>query len=219
MNDDLLNKLLNNLIEINKEIQIHNSIQFCKNNRNTSFCHNVINPDKEEEWKQFYTGNNYKNLFAKGRDRFDTLTHLLSDDPILYFKKKEVKPSNNHEEELLNDIKYKLNDNYNNNPYVYFYIISALIIIFQVFGDGNHRTAQKLMTIIMGYNKINETKINDILKYNDYDVITNNPIEKMYEIIDRIIDIANQNIGGKKRKKTKRKRKHKRRQKSKKIKN
>ena len=218
-----INQLLDDLIKFNTQIQINNSMHICKNNPSTDFCRQVKNPDNHSEWFDFYTNKNNKNLFSKGRERLNTWIHLLSDNPTLYFTK-EVIPSNPYEEGLMNEMLGKINHNKNNNPYVYFFIMSALIIIFQVFGDGNHRTAQHLMEY-MKYKKISKVQaeiIDDILEKNDYINISDNPIEKMHEIIYRLVDIATQMSGGIKKKKINRKsikskNKYRKRRKSRKV--
>ena len=110
------------------------------------------------------------------------------------------------------------------SEYKYF-ILAGLIVIFQVFGDANHRTAKHFYKETTGKSiSLNqETKINNLLSNYDYYGITNDPIIKMYEIVNELYRIASSISGGKTKNKHKNKNKNKVKQiskiKLKKIKN
>jgi len=188
MND--INLLMKNLINFNKDIQIKERIKLCNNNPSSHLCRNV-NFNNYDEWYYYFDINNNKNLFSKGLERFETWKRLLKEPPQLYFSK-IIMPQIPSEELILTTLINKLIHLKENKPNVYFFILASLIIIFQVFGDGNHRTAQHFMKI-MGFSEITLTQmtsINRLISLNEYYSINMSPITKMTVLIDQLINIS-----------------------------
>jgi len=191
-----MDEIINKIIEYNKEIQILTSIDLCNNTLRTPrpcICSNVTE-NNYDEWNKYYTIENNKNLFSKGYERLNTWIHLFNDKPILYFTKK-IFPKTQEEKYLFTELMNKLNYIRKNKKVEYLFILSALIIIFQVFGDGNHRTAKYFMKINGGnISKKQEEMINNILRVNDYFTISNNSIEQMNNIINQLVNISRVSI-------------------------
>jgi hypothetical protein len=178
------------LIGYNIDIQINTMIELCKDNPSLQLCRNVVS-NTYENWYTYFTKDNNKNLFSKGFERLDTWKQLFKYIPSVYFSK-EIIPKTPQDIEAINKIINKLTYLKNNNKFIYFFIFSSLIIIFQVFGNGNHRTAQYFMKSNQQCN-ISEKqmkRINLLLNCNDYYVVKNNPIQEMSKLITSLIKIA-----------------------------
>jgi hypothetical protein len=218
---DEINLIIDNLINYNKDLQIDTMIKLCNTNPSSHLCRNITD-NNYSEWKRFFTIDNNKNLFSKGTERLDTWKHLMLDNSSLFFSK--VITPNSTDEELMKDITSKLIYLKENKIYSYYFIFASLIIIFQVFGDGNHRTAQYFMKIMRApeISMRQMREINNLLYRNDYYIIIESPIKRMNYIINEIISISELHGGQKKKyKKIKRKTKNKKKpskQKSKKLK-
>jgi hypothetical protein len=186
--------IINDITNYNKEQQISTLIELCKNNSNTQLCSYVVQ-NKYDNWFNYLSENNNQRLFSKGMDRLQTWVKLLQDEPQLYFSKKIV-PENSEQQIILQKIIHKLKSKYK------FFILAGLIVIFQVFGDGNHRTAKYFYKLTTGENIYlnQEKKINNLLRNNDYYTISKNPIIQLNSIISELINIASNTHGGKKRK-------------------
>jgi hypothetical protein len=197
-----INTIITDLIKFNKENQIDTMIRLCKENPSSHLCRNV-SFNNYEEWNNFFTIDNNKNLFAKGFQRLDTWTNLLSDPPNLYFTK-EIIPKSPAEQQHLNELVNNLDYLKENKKETFYFILASLIIIFQVFGDANHRTANYFMKNMtyLEINKAQMNKINELLSRNDYYTIKENPIINMNNLINVLIQISHI-IGGKKYKKRK----------------
>lgn len=77
----------------------------------------------------------------------------------------------------------------NKDPLCYYFCLAGLIILFQVFSDGNHRTAQEYY-FKMTHNYINSKKmdkINHLFSIFDYYNFRINE-DKIYEMINTILD-------------------------------
>lgn len=184
--DDQIEKI----IYYNKVLQITDSIN-CYNTliRNQNI-NSIVTENTFDKWNYYFSISNNKNQFSKGSDRLNTWLHLCHEIPILYFNKKVI-PRTKKEIYLLTELINKLITIKNNNKFEYLFILSALIIIFQVFGDGNHRTSKYLMSLNdFNISQTQEEKINDILREKDYFVILNNPIEIMDNVINNLIKIS-----------------------------
>jgi prophage maintenance system killer protein len=192
-----MDDIIHQIIEYNKDIQISTSINLYKNTSGYSrpmIC-NYVSENSYEAWNYFYTVDNNKNLFLKGYERLKTWIHLFNDKPSFYFNK-EIYPITEEEKYLYSITIDRLIYFKKNKNLEYLFILSALIIIFQVFGDGNHRTAKYFMKINGGLlTKKQEEMINNILRINDYYSISMNPIKKMNEIIVQLININKQMVG------------------------
>lgn len=163
--------LYNDLIDFNKKQQIKSRIDLCNRDPQRHVCNNV-SMNNDDEWYQYYSKNNNENLFSKGRDRFERWKELES-----------IKLDNE-------EIKQRLTIIRNSNKHHFYFVISALIIIFQVFGDGNHRTA------VYYFNKMTNstikdtqiTKIQNILRTFDYPSMDD---DKLLSIINKLNNISN----------------------------
>ena len=187
---DEIIEIITYLITYNIDLQINSMIQLCEENQSSHLCRNVTK-NNYDEWYKYFRMNNYNHLFSKGLERLDTWKYLFQTSPSLYFLK-EIIPQTFEENRVLNELIQKLIYLRENNKYIYFFIFSSLIIIFQVFGNGNHRTAQFFMKTMRHVN-INEKQmkeINNLLNYNDYYVVKNNPIKEMSKLINSLINIA-----------------------------
>lgn len=172
--------LYNDLIEFNKKQQIQSRIDLCNRDPQRPVCNNVsMNNNNEWEWNQYYSKNDNEQLFSKGRNRFKKWKKLES-----------IKLDNEV-------IKQRLTDIRNSNKHHFYFVIAALIIIFQVFGDGNHRTA------VYYFNKMTNstikdtqmTEINNILSTFNYPPTD----DKLLSIINELNNIISNDIsrGGK----------------------
>jgi hypothetical protein len=134
--------------------------------------------------------NNNKNLFSKGRERLDTWKHLMLDNFTLFFSK-VITPQSSEEKRLMSAMIYKLYYLKKYKIHSYYFIFAALIILFQVFGDGNHRTAQQFMKLMRAneITMLQMREINNLLNTNDYYNINKSPIKQMYKLINNIINI------------------------------
>lgn len=163
--------LYNDLIKFNKKQQIKSRIDLCNRDPQRHVCNNV-SMNNNDEWYHYYSKNNNKHLFSKGRERFKKWKELES-----------IKLDNE-------EIKQRLTNIRNSNKHHFYFVISALIIIFQVFGDGNHRTA------VYYFNKMTNstikdtqiTKIQNILRTFDYLSMDD---DKLLSIINELNDISN----------------------------
>ena len=197
-----INSIINDLIKFNKEKQIDTMIRLCKENPSSHLCRNV-SVNKYDDWDNFFSIDNNKNIFSKGFQRLDTWINLLNDRPMLYFTK-EIVPISREDQEQLDELLNNLNYLKENKKEKYYFIMASLIIIFQVFGDGNHRTANYFMKNMtyLEINKAQMNKINELLSRNDYYTIKEIPIINMNRLINELIQISDI-VGGKKYKKRK----------------
>jgi hypothetical protein len=198
-----VNSIINDLIKFNKEIQIETMIHLCKKDPTLHLCRNGL-VNNYENWNNFFSSDNNKNLFSKGFQRLDTWINLLNEPSRLYFTKEIVPSSSREDQYLLDELLNTLDYLKQNKKEKYYFILASLIIIFQVFGDANHRTANYFMKN-MTYLEINTAqmnKINELLSLNDYYTIKDNPIRNMNHLINELIQISDI-IGGKKYKKRK----------------
>jgi hypothetical protein len=197
-----INYIIDELISYNKQLQIEGIIELCNTNPTSDLCRNVTN-NNYVEWDRFFTVDNNKNLFSKGINRLETWKHLFEDNSVLYFSKVIV-PQTLIEEDLMRKLTSKLNYLKEKNIYSYYFIFASLIILFQIFGDGNHRTAQYFMKI-MRFPQINMSQmreINNLISRSDYYNINEQPIKRMYKLVNEIISIL-ETTGGTKTKRSK----------------
>ena len=170
--------LYNYLIEFNKKQQIKSRIDLCNRDTRPPVCDNV-STNNNEEWNNYYSKKNNKHLFSKGRDRFKKWKDLES-----------IKLDNEVIKQILTDIR-------NSNKHHFYFVIAALIIIFQVFGDGNHRTAAEYFNKMTNstIKDIQMTKINNILSTFNYPPTD----DKLLSIINELNNIISNDIsrGGK----------------------
>jgi hypothetical protein len=192
--------IINDIIAFNKDEQIKTRIEFCKNNQSSLIC-SYVDKNNYEKWYNYYSQENNNNLFSKGINRLKSWDKLFQDEPILYFSK-EIIPTNSEENILLQNIINKLKSLRNYDRIYYFFILAGLIIIFQIFGDANHRTAKYFYKNMTGKDITyqQEMRINDLLRRYEYYSIENKPIYKMDKIINELIEIITTVSGGKKNK-------------------
>lgn len=197
-----INYIIEELISYNKQLQIEGSIKLCNENPSLHLCRNV-STNNYIEWEIFFTIDNNKNLFSKGINRLETWKHLFKDDSFLYFSKVII-PQTSDEEDLMREFTSKLKYLKENKIYSYYFIFASLIIIFQIFGDGNHRTAQHFMKImrVPEINMRQMSEINNLISRNEYYYINKQPIKRIYELVNKIISIL-ETSGGTKTKITK----------------
>jgi len=170
--------LYNDLIEFNKKQQIESRIDLCNRDPQRPVCNNVsMNNNNEWEWNQYYSKNNNEHLFSKGIDRFKRWKELESIE--LYNK----------------EIKQRLTDIRNSNKHHFYFVISALIIIFQVFGDGNHRTAAEYFKKMIK-STIKDTKNKNIPTITDTQMTNINNILRRFDYLsmddDKLLSIINE---------------------------
>lgn len=197
-----INLIIEELISYNKQLQIEGSIELCNTNPSFHLCRNVT-ANNYTEWERFFSVDNNKNLFSKGINRLETWKHLFEDNSVLYFSKSII-PQSSDEEDLMKKLTNNLNYLKENKIYSYYFIFASLIIIFQIFGDGNHRTAQYFMKIMRmpEINMRQMREINNLISTNDYYNINEQPIKRTYELVNEIISIL-ETTGGTKTKRTK----------------
>ena len=185
-----INLIIDDLISYNKQLQIEKMIELCNTNPSSHLCRNVTT-NNYSEWERFFTLDNNNNLFSKGLERLATWKHLFKDNSVLYFSK-IITPQTSDDEQLMKDITTKLNYLKENKIYSYYFIFASLIILFQVFGDGNHRTAQYFMKIMSEPEIIMRqmSEINNLLSRYDYYNINESPIKRMNQLINEIISIS-----------------------------
>lgn len=191
--------IIEELINFNKDQQIKSRIELCESNPSIHVC-TLVEENNYENWYNFYSEDNNKNLFSKGKDRLDSWTHLFQEEPTFFFSK-EIVPTP-YTRGVIQTLLNKLNNLRTTDIKTYFFVLAGLIVIFQVFGDANHRTAKYFYNKMTGedISEEQEMKINDILRSNDYYSIASNPIVKMTKIINQLINIITTVTGGKKRK-------------------
>jgi len=196
---DKIDDIVKELIEYNKKMQIHSSIQLCKQTPTLPICNLVDN----NNWDLFYTEDHFKNLFSKGAERMNTWKYLLNEPPTVYFSN-EIKPHTPDENTLLQDIIKQLQYLKNNKIQLYYFIFAALIILFQVFGDGNHRTAAYFMKKYTGNDiTLHQMKfINGLMNKLDYHLIKSDPIHILHTLIYDLIDGYNVRYSGNIKRKT-----------------
>lgn len=188
MNEIKLDELIGELIQFNKTSQIQSMMELCRTHPLNHLCKEVIE-NNEEEWNPFFSIGNHKNLFAKGIERLNTWKHLMLNSSLFFSKPIVSHPDNAKMEKEITD---QLNNLKDKNRNSYYFIFAALIIVFQVFGDGNHRTAQYFMEL-MNVPKINNSQmleINNLMSPYDYQNITQNPIQMMHSLIGELIRIS-----------------------------
>ncbi len=151
------------VINFNRDEQIKSRIDFCNSKPNNQICTNV-GKNTYDNWYKYYSDN--KNLFSKGTSRFDEWNKLLllEDNNSIISKLKELK-------------------SYDKTKY--FFVMAALITIFQVFGDANHRTSRYFYNKMTGLDLTpdQELKINEILNSTDYNSLTS---DRLIQIINKL---------------------------------
>ena len=219
-----INTLIEELSLFNMELLANSRIKICNENPTHRYC--VVTPNTYEKWISYLKSNRFE-LFEKGINRLDTWKALLNQPPFIYFKESSSYnrnmpdyncniPDNN----IISQLIYIKEE----DPNKYYFILAAFMIIFQVFGDGNHRTANYF------YNKYTGTDISpkklkaiDNIRRTeryDYYTIKSNPDIMKNVIINQLVEINNLTGGFKKRKpkrsnKTKRRKLNKNRNKNK----
>ena len=182
--------MISQLIEFNKDQQIQSRMAFCslKENRDSRVCGLAGGENTYDAWLEYYSADDNKNVFSKGMDRFETWKQLFLSAKLV-FKGREIKGSDDDGvDNFLREFK-KIKAK---NPDLFVFVCAGLIVIFQVFGDGNHRTANFL------YEKVRRKEIrreqmegiNDLLRVNDYSSIADEP-GKMDTIIRGLISVFN----------------------------
>lgn len=185
---------INDLIIYNKELLINSYYNLCSNEPTNNLCRKV-SENTFDNWKMYLD----KNQFSKGKNRLDTWLYLTTEDPFIYFKNNSIYkfiPPKTYQ--YLTELKNMEKNNL-------YFVLAGLMVIFQVFGDGNHRTSNyfyKIMTNKTITNKQFE-KINQLLREFDYISIEREP-ELISLIITRLLNIE-QTAG--KRKKSRKNRK------------
>lgn len=181
---------INDLIIYNKQLLINNYYHLCKTNPSNNLCRKVTE-NTLDNWKSYLD----KNQFSKGRDRLETWLYLTEESPFIYIKNnslyKFIPPE---------DYQYLTQLKGMKEEKLYF-ILAGLMIIFQVFGDGNHRTANYFYNKMVDKNITPKQfdKIDEILSNYDYGGnIQRDPLV-ITDIISKLLDIQQQ-TGGKKRK-------------------
>jgi hypothetical protein len=186
---------IHDLIMYNKELLINNYYNFCKSNPSNNLCRK-IHENTLDNWKLYLDANQ----FSKGKDRLETWSYLITEEPFIYIKNNSMykfippKPY-----QYLTELKTMKKDKL-------YFVLSGLMVIFQVFGDGNHRTANYFFSTMTNKNITNKQfdKINQMLNDYDYSVIERKP-ELINEIITRLITVQEQFAGKKQKTKTRRK--------------
>jgi hypothetical protein len=165
---------VNELIEYNKDLLVNTYYNMCKQNPKEFICKKVMN-NTIENWRIYLE----INQFNKGINRLETWNHINQQNPFIYVK-------NNSDYKFIPPKSYQYINELNmlKKEELYF-ILAGLIIIFQVFGDGNHRTADYFYKRMLNKNISQEQfkKINNILNNVDYNGI----IERDPAIIKNII--------------------------------
>lgn len=204
-----IDKIVNDLTKVNTEIQIDTYFNMCQEIPSHHFC-SVVRDNKPDNWRDYFSKNENKNLFSKGKERLQTWIGLLQEPSVLYFDKTPEKTMILKRMEELKKEKIEH----------YYFVLAGLIIIFQVFGDGNHRTAKYFYNNItngLSITKIQENKIDGLMEQYGYNEISINPYV-IDQIIDELKQIANMVNGGRQKKiKSNRKRKTNRKSKRKKY--
>ena len=195
--------IIHDMVVFNKEEQIKTRIQLCEDNPSLMVCSHV-DKNTYEHWYNYYSQNENANLFSKGINRLETWDKLFQNEPILYFSK-EIIPADSKENDLLQNIIKILKKLKAVKPLHYFFIFAGLIIIFQVFGDANHRTANFFYKKMTGKDmtRLQEKYVNNELlrKYEYYSIENTTPIYTMNEIIIKLIKIISTVNGGKRKSK------------------
>jgi len=195
--------IIHDMVVFNKEEQIKTRIQLCEDNPSLMVCSHV-DKNTYEHWYNYYSQNENANLFSKGINRLETWDKLFQNKPILYFSK-EIIPADSKENARLQNIIKILKRLKAVKPLYYFFIFAGLIIIFQVFGDANHRTAKFFYKKMTGNDMTpqQEMVINDELlrKYEYYSIENTTPIYTMNKIIKKLIEIISTVNGGKRKSK------------------
>jgi hypothetical protein len=187
------------VIKFNRDEQIKSRIDFCNVKPSSQICTNV-GKNTYDNWVKYYSDD--KNIFSKGTSRLNEWNKLLllEENNSIISKLKELK-------------------SYDKTKY--FFVMAALITIFQVFGDANHRTSKYFYTKMTGLNMTpyQESKIDEILRSFDYNSLTS---DKLIQIIDKLtqdtqgtqsVRIGTQSVRGGKKKRRKRTKKNRRRHK------
>ena len=195
--------IIHDMVVFNKEEQIKTRIQLCEDNPSLMVCSHV-DKNTYEHWYNYYSQNENANLFSKGINRLETWDKLFQNEPILYFSK-EIIPADSKENDLLQNTIEILKKLKEDKPLYYFFIFAGLIIIFQVFGDANHRTANFFYKKMTGKDmtRLQEKYVNNELlrKYEYYSIENTTPIYTMNEIIIKLIKIISTVNGGKRKSK------------------
>lgn len=202
--------IIEDLIKFNIPLLAKTRFKLCDENPRHSYCKPEISPASNtyDNWVS-YLDKNRNLLFEKGKERLETLKALLKEPPFLYFiENPDYNVNNPNDTNILKELQIIKETKLDK----YYFILASLIIIFQVFSDGNHRTANEFYRIYTG-NNISPKQFEEIknIRYNnryDYTDLESNP-----EIIKQIISELERIhlTGGSKRKKSKRTKKTKRR--------
>jgi hypothetical protein len=192
-------RIIKQLIKFNVEQQIQSRMELCKQDQTMQMCREV--PSNEyNNWYKFYTKDKYNNLFSKGKSRLRSWCRLMKDPPIFEFP--NFSP-NEDEMEGIETLSNKLVYMNGVNPDCYYFIMSSLMVIFQIFGDGNHRTANFFYELSTGHqfglSSIQQEKIKKVYQQNDYFTVSKNPIKVLTNIVNELETICNANVGGKRK--------------------
>lgn len=197
--EDTIDNLIKELTLYNMKLLANTRKKIC-DEKPTHIC--VVHPNTYENWIS-YLNSNRNVLFEKGINRLNTWKSLLNERPFIYFidnpsYKNDVPNPYNILEEL-----QKLKDTETDN---YYFILAGLMIIFQVFGDGNHRTANHFYKIHTGQNiSPKQFKAIDELREQNYDYsnLQYNPEIIKNKLIKELYKISNLTGGSKKTKRRK----------------
>lgn len=190
--------IINNLIAYNITILAQSKVSLCNKEPRHPKC--VVSPNTYEDWL-LYLKNNRDVVFEKGYNRLYSWRALLNDHPFLYFPDNSTysKNSPNDKNVITQLYNLKISDKYK-----YYFILAACIIIFQVFSDGNHRTAMYFYNKSTG-NELTKTQLKaiDNIRRNfpfDYYNLNENPDIIRKDIIPKLLEISDLVGGFKKRK-------------------
>jgi hypothetical protein len=151
---------------------------------------------------------NSSRQFNKGLERLKYWVHLAYDDPpMLWNGKEDFIPINSLAEGLTQEEKI--------------FVLAVLMVIFQVFGDGNHRTASEFFYREIGRSlSTGEIELlNSLARENDYNALLHmyNPEKNINNVIKRLLLSYRELRRGGKRRKTIKKKNKRRRKTNKKI--
>jgi hypothetical protein len=160
------------------------------------------------ETEEMLLRNNRELQFSKNLNRLKYWVHLAYDEPSMLWNGKNSYTQIN--DLIINNSINNLRQEEKN------FILTAMIIIFQVFGDGNHRTSYKFFSDETGRELTNKEKtLLDILhRNNSYDVLLreSEPEKKIKQFIKQILyqyRLIHRTGGKKKYRKTKKTKKRK----------
>lgn len=187
LSSDTIDSLIEELSLFNMQLLANTRQKICDENPRHSYC--VVTPNTYNDWI-LYLKSNRMVLFDKGINRLDTWKALLNDIPYIYFiGNPSYKTNVPNDYNVLKQLQ-KFKDTESDK---YYFILAGLMIIMQVFGDGNHRSANYFYNKYTGQN-ISATQfeaIDKIRRTNKYDyfdlemnpdIIRKNIIMDLYKI-------------------------------------